>query len=78
MSEEDLLELEEQRLPDLRQLRRAVHRQLDELPHRGDRHGPARQRHDPRGLLGAHPAGQARRHAGHGAARARASPRARS
>ncbi len=66
------------RLPDVRQLRRAVHRQLDELPHRGDRHRPAGQRHHPRGLLGAHPARQAGRHAGHGAARAPASPLARS
>ena len=35
------------RLPDLRLLLRHVHRQLDELPHRGDRPGPARQRLDP-------------------------------
>ena len=34
-------------LPDLRLLLRHVHRQLDELPHRGDRPGPARQRLDP-------------------------------
>ncbi len=57
------------RLPHVRQLRRALHRQLDELPGRGHRHGAAGQRHDPRGLLGAHPARQARRHARHGAAR---------
>ena len=56
------------RLPDLRLLLRHVHRQLDELPHRGDRPGPARQRLDaghprrPQGALRARPARIDRRH----------------
>ena len=37
----------EGRLPDLRELLGDVHGQQHELPGRGDRHGPARQRHDP-------------------------------
>ena len=51
------------RLPDLRLLLRHVHRQLDELPDRGDRPGPARQRLDaghprrPQGAVRARPAG---------------------
>ena len=48
-------EIERVRLPDLRLVLRHVHRQLDELPHRGDRPGAARQRLDaghPRGPHG--------------------------
>ena len=68
MSEEDLLDPRGARVPHVRLLRRAVHRQLHELPRRGDRHRTSRQRHHPGGLLGADPAGQEGRHAGHGAA----------
>ena len=64
------------RLPDLRLLLGDVHRQLDELPDRGDRPGPPRQRHDPGGDRRAAPPGQARRDAGHGAAAPRTSARA--
>jgi len=52
------------RLPDLRLLRRHVHRQLDELPDRGHRLGAARQRHDPRLPLLPQGPVQARRAAG--------------
>ena len=57
-------QLREDRLPDLRLLRRHVHRQLDELPDRGHRLGTARQRHDPRLPLLPQGPVQARRAAG--------------
>ena len=45
VSDEDARRDGGERLPDLRLLLGHVHRQLDELPHRGDRPGAARQRH---------------------------------
>ena len=65
-----------ERLPDLRLVLRHVHRQLDELPLRGARHGAARQRHHPGRLQGARSALRARRPRHHQAGRARTSSRA--
>ena len=65
-----------QRLPHVRLLLRHVHRQLDELPGRGDRHGAARQRHHPGRLQRAHPLRQGQRREGHAGARRRPASRA--
>ncbi len=63
------------RLPGLRQLRRAVHRQLHELPDRGGRHGPAGQRDHTRRLRRPHAPGQAGGDAGDAPHRERACAR---
>ena len=55
-----------QLLPQLRKLLRHVHRQQHELPVRGHRHCPARQRHHPGGLLEASAIGKTRRYGHHG------------
>ena len=52
-------------LPGLRLVRRHVHRELDELPVRGHRHGAAGQRHDPGGFGCPYSSGKARRHEDH-------------
>ena len=56
-------------LPGLRLVRGYVHRELDELPVRGHRHGAAGQRHDPGGFGCPYSSGKARRHEDHGADR---------
>ena len=68
IDDEKLMECECGSCPGLRLMLGHVHGQLDELPVRSHRHGAARQRYHPSCACGAHPSGQARRHAGHGAA----------
>ena len=67
ITEAELSEMEEQRLPRLRKLRGDVHRQLHELPHRGPGNGPARQRHYSGCPCGSHQAGKEGRNQDNGA-----------
>ena len=64
MTAEELDDLERGLLSHVRVVRRSLHGQLHELPHRGSRPGSARRRHHPGRVLGAAHAGAAHRRPG--------------
>ncbi len=66
MTEDELAGTGRSGLPGLWVVRRHVHRQLHELPHRGAGPGAARQRHHSRGERQPHSSGQSCRDANHG------------